>query len=344
MPSGVVHRIRFGLLASGGYVQRRDFIALLGGVFNWSFAAHAQQKAMPVVGFLSIFSRPANPGDLLRGPIHQGMGEMGFVEGQNMVWEYHWAHFHHDLLPALAADLVTRKVDVIVTAAGLPPALAAKNATSTIPIVFTDVGDPVGFGLVASLARPGGNLTGFSNLTVELMPKRIELLCELIPQAAVIALLVNPDNEVADQVIRTTQEAAHAKGIQLTVLKATTEAEINAAFDQLKVGGLLVASDPFFGARITQVVALAARHAVPAMYWRSGWVAAGGLISYGADIDALYREAGIYAGRILKGAKPADLPVPQPTTFKLVVNLKTAQALGLTVPPSILARADEVIE
>jgi len=305
----------------------------------------AQQKAMPVVGFLNSFSAPAYLSGLRRGPIAQGMSEMGFVEGQNMIWEYRWADMHFDRLPALAADLVTRKVDVIVTVAGAPPALAAKNATSTIPIVFTNVGDPVGFGLVISLARPGGNLTGFSSLTVEMVPKRLQLLCELVPQAAVIALLVNPNNEMGtEDQIKTAQEAARAKGVRLTILKARNEDEIEAAFAELHADALLVGDEALFFSRRAQLVALAARHAVPTMYWHREFVAAGGLISYSADIDVLFRQAGIYAGRILKGAKPADLPVQQPTTFKLSVNLKTAEALGLTVPPSIRARADEVIE
>jgi len=262
-----------------------------------------------------------------------------------MMAEYRWAEGHYERLPALAADLVSRKVDLIVTSGGTPAALAAKNATSTIPIVFTNVADPIGSGLVASLSRPGGgNLTGFSDLNLELMPKRLELLCELVPQAAEIALLVNPENKMADQFIRITQEAARAKGKQLSVLKATTEAEIDTAFEQLQAGGLLFHAEPFLGSRRDQLVALAARHAVPAIYWSPGFVVAGGLISYGPDFDALLRQLGVYAARLLKGAKPADLPVQQPTVFKLVTNLKTAKALGLTIPPSILARADEVIE
>ena len=326
-------------------MQRRDFIALLGGVFSWPFLAHAQQKPMPVIGQLSPSSPPANLGDLVRGPIHQGMSEMGFVEGKNMMWEYRWAEGHYERLPALAADLVSHKVDLIITGSGTTTALAARNATSTIPIVFTNVGDPVGSGLVASLARPGGNLTGFSDLNLELTPKRLELLCELVPQAAEIALLVNPDSATgAAQIIKFAQGAALVKGLQLAVLKASSESEIEAAFTQLHADVLLVHPEPFFGTRRDQFVALAAKHALPAIYWNRGWVAAGGLISYGPDVDALLRQAGIYAGRILEGAKPADLPVQQPTTFKLVVNLKTAEALGLTVPPSILARADEVIE
>jgi putative ABC transport system substrate-binding protein len=329
-------------------MHRRRFIALLAAAITAARTLRAQQKAMPVIGWLAGFSPPANPGDsdLVR-RVRRGLSETGFVEGQNMTSEYRWADYHYDQLPALAADLVNHKVDLIITGGGAPPALAAKNATSTIPIVFTDVGDPIGFGLIASLAQPGGNLTGFSNLTVELEPKQLEMLCELVLRAAVIALLVDPKNEMAEKHIRTTQEAARAKGIKLAVLKASTEAEIDAAFaaiQQLQAGGLLVAADAFFFRRRAQFVALAAQHAVPAIYWDPRFVAAGGLVSYGTDTDALFREAGIYAGRILKGAKPADLPVPQPTTFKLVVNLKTAKALGLTIPPSILARADEVIE
>ena len=247
----------------------------------------------------------------------------------------------------MAADLVSRKVDLIITSGGAPPALAAKNATSTIPIVFTGVADPVRFGLVASLARPGVNLTGFSDLNLELTPKRLELLCELVPQATAIALLVNPDNEMTGKHISITQEAARAKGVQLPVLKAATEGEIDMAFaslGQLQAGGLVVAADPFFFSRREQLAALASRQAIPAIYANRQYAAAGGLISYGTDSQALARQAGVYAGRILKGEKPADLPVQQPTRFELVVNLNTAKALGLTVPPSILSRADEVIE
>jgi ABC-type uncharacterized transport system substrate-binding protein len=330
-------------------MRRRELITLLGGAAAaWPLAARAQQKAMPVIGQLSYSSPPANLGDLLRGPVHQGMSEMGFVEGQNMTWEYRWAENHYDRLPALAADLVSRKVDLIVTSdGGTPAALAAKSATSTIPIVFAFVSDPVGSGLVASLARPGGNLTGFSNIAGELAPKRVELLSELVPQAGVIALLVNPNNTSADGVIRYAQEAARAKGVQLPVLKAAAEGEIDAAFAslvELHATALVVARDAFFTSRREQLVALASRHAVPAIYgWRE-FAAAGGLISCGSNDTATMREVGMYAGKILKGEKPADLPVQQPTIFELVVNLKTAKALGLTVPPSILPRADEVIE
>jgi putative ABC transport system substrate-binding protein len=307
--------------------------------------AGAQQKAMPVIGYLGTPS----PGLFASyvAAFHQGLSETGYVEGQNVTIEYRWAEDRFDRLPALAADLVGRKVDVIVASGGYLSAFAAKSATLTIPIVFTGVGDPVGAGLVASLARPGGNVTGFSPFGFELMPKRLELLAELVPQARVIALLVNPNDPRAEGLIRDLQEAARVTGVQLQILKASTESEIDAAFAtliQLHTGALLVAIDPFFFSRREQLVALASRHAVPAIYpWRE-LAAAGGLISYGPSLPAIYRQVGIYAGRILKGAKPADLPVQQPTTFELVVNLKTAKALGLTVPPSILARADEVIE
>jgi len=325
-------------------MKRREFVLILSAAVAAAVPLRAQQKAMPVVGALNVGSPPANLGDLLRGPIHQGMGEMGFVEGQNMKWENRWAEGHYDRLSALAADLVSRKVDLMIATDGTPTAIAAKNATSTIPIVFTGVGDPVGFGLVASLSRPGGNLTGLSDLNVELTPKQLELLCELAPQAAAIAVLVNPNNDMSERQVKAAEEAAQTKGVRLAVLKAGSEGEIEAAFAQLHTDALLVGGDALFISRRGQLVALAARHAVPVIYNRPVFVAAGGLMSYGDDPDTFNRQAGIYAGKILKGAKPADLPVQQPTTFKLVINLKTARALGLTIPPSILARADEVIE
>jgi len=327
-------------------MHRRRFVALLGGAIAPPCVAAAQQKAMPVVGFLSVFSPPTGPGEVGRGPLLQGLNQTGFVEGENMSIERRWAEGHYDRLPAMAADLVSRKVDLIVTIGGTPPALAAKNATSTIPIVFAGLGNPVGTGLVASLARPGGNITGFSNVAGELTPKRLELLCELVPQATVIALLANPDN-AGKQYVRSRQAAARAKGVQLPVLMARTEDEIDTAFaslGQLQAGGLVVEADAFFNSRREQLLALASRYAVPTIYENRGFTAAGGLISYGIDNAALARQAGIYAGRILKGEKPADLPVQQPTVFELVVNLKTAKTLGLTAPPLILARADEVIE
>jgi len=324
-------------------MRRRDFIILLAGaVGGWPSAVSAQQKAMPVIGFLGAAAPPAS----FMAAFRQGLSETGYIEGQNLAFEYRWAENNYDRLPALAADLVGRKVDVIVAFA-VQGALAAKDATSTIPIVFTFVGDPVGLGLVASLARPGGNVTGFSNIVSQLTPKRLELLAELVPQAGVIALLVNPNSRTTEPLIPDMQEAARAKGVQLHILKAGTESEIDAAFAtlvELHADGLVVAGDPFIFSRRDQLVALASRHAVPAIYPISAWAEAGGLISYGTSLAAVMPQVGSYSGRILKGAKPADLPVQQPTTFELVVNLKTAKALGLTVPPSILARADEVIE
>jgi putative ABC transport system substrate-binding protein len=326
-------------------MHRRRFIALLGAAITAAGAVQARQKAMPVIGYLSAGSASSSP-DPFWVAFQQGLSETGWAEGKNLVMEYRWAEGYYDQLPALAADVVSRNVDVIVTP-GTVPARAAKGATSTIPIIFTGVGDPVGSGLVASLAQPGGNLTGFSNIATELNPKRFELLCELVPQAKVIALLVNPNQPNNERVTGEVQEAARAKGVQLPILKASTESEIDADFAtlfELHAGALFLGGDPFFFSRREQFLAQASRHAVPASYtWRE-FAAAGGLISYGVRVTDSFRQAGSYAGRILKGAKPADLPVQQPTTFELVVNLKTAKELGLTIPPSILARADEVIE
>jgi putative ABC transport system substrate-binding protein len=277
----------------------------------------------------------------------RGLGEIGYVEAQNVMIEYRWAEGRYDRLPALAADLVGRKVDLIAAVGGVPSALAAKGATATIPIVFVGVGDPVAIGLVANPARPGGNLTGLSAMNNELMPKCLELLSELVPQAKVIALLVNPSNPTAELLIREGKEAASAKGVQLPIVKAGTESEVDAAFAtfaQLQPGGLIVAADPFLNSRREQLVALASRYAVPAIYQGRDFAEAGGLLSYGSSIPAMFGQAGIYAGRVLKGEKPANLPVQRPTVFELVINLKTAKALGVTVPQSLLARADEVIE
>ena len=325
-------------------MRRRNFIILLAGASGWPSAARAQHKAMPVIGLLD--SASPGPEAPFLAAFHDGLSETGYVEGQNVAIEYRWSEGSYDRLPALAADLVGRQVDVIA-ANDIPAARAAKNATTTIPIVFAVGIDPVEFGLVAGLARPGGNLTGVGFLNVELMAKRLELLSELVPQAGAFVLLVNPTNENAERVVRDGQDAARAKGVQLPVLKASTESEIDAAFAtlvQLQAGGLVVQAEPLFNSRREQLVALASRHAVPAISaWRE-FADAGGLISYGASRTGGWRQIGTYVGKILKGAKPADLPVQQPTTFELVVNLNTAKALGLTVPPSILARADEVIE
>ena len=306
-------------------------------------ALRAQQKAMPVIGYLNGGSPTANPS---LAAFQQGLRETGWVEGQNLSIEYRWAQFHYDRLPALAADLVSRRVDVIAACGGAGEAFVAKNATSTIPIVVMTGVDPVAAGLVASLARPGGNLTGVTNLNTQLWQKRVELIAELVPQAKAIGLLQNPNNAQIGAIFDSAQQAASAKGLQLEALKASTEAEIDTAFAtaaQRHIGAVVV-GDPLFDSLSEQVVALAARHAVPAIYiWRK-YVAAGGLISYGAIFTAAYHEVGIYAGKILNGAKPADLPVQQSTNFELVINLKTAKELGLTVPSAILARADEVIE
>jgi ABC-type uncharacterized transport system substrate-binding protein len=323
-------------------MTRREFTLLLGGMMAAARPMRAQQKAMPVIGFLSATSSGrAAPLAAFR----NGLSDTGYIEGQNLAIEYRWAEDHYERLAALAADLVGRKVDVILASGADVSAFAAKGATSTMPIVFTVAGDPVERGLVASLARPGGNLTGVTGFASELVPKRLELLSELVPQAGVVALLVNPNSPNAEHVMRDVQEAARVKGVQLDILKAGTEAEIDAAFAMLgqqHTGALLVAGVPF--SRREQLVALASRHAVPAIYpWREA-TEAGGLISYGSSVAAVYRLLGTYVGKILKGAKPADLPVQQPTTFELVVNLNTAKTLGLAVPPSILARADEVIE
>jgi putative ABC transport system substrate-binding protein len=324
-------------------MRRRDLILLLGGAMTAAPALRAQQKAIQVIGFLG--SGSPRPVALSVAAFQQGLGETGYADGQNVAIEYRWAEGRYDRLPGMAVDLVGRRVDVIA-AFGIPAALAAKNATSTIAIVF-GAGGPVEVGLVANLARPDGNLTSVSFLNVELMAKRLEYLSELASQARAITLLVNPNNANAEPMIQDVHEAARAKRVQLQILKAGTESEIEAAFAtlvQLQAGALAVGTDPFFLSRRDQLVTLAARHAVPAIYELREFAAAGGLISYGLNLSASYRQVGIYTGKILKGAKPADLPVQQPTKFELVVNLKTAKSLGLTIPQSILGRADEVIE
>jgi ABC-type uncharacterized transport system substrate-binding protein len=323
-------------------MRRRELLLLLGGAVTAARALRAQQKAMPVIGYLGSTS----PGPYLA-MYRQALSEIGYVDGQNLAIEYRWAEGRTDRLPALAADLVDRKVDLIAAFGGIPSARAAKNATSTIPIVFLIGTDPVADGLAVSFARPGGNLTGVTVLIEALYAKRLELLSELVSQARVIALLVNPNGVNPEGVIREVQEAARARGLQLHIWKADSEAEIDAAFASLAqqhADALLVSANPFFDTRRDQLLALAARHAVPAMYaWRE-FATTGGLISYGASLADVYRQLAIYAGKILNGANPAELPVQQPTKFELVINLKTAEALGLTIPQSILARADEVIE
>ncbi len=322
-------------------MTRRDFMALLATTVAWPLAVHAQQRKMPVIGFLSLGS----PGPFAPNvaAFRQGLAEIGYVDGQNVAIEYRWAEGRFDRLPALAADLVGRKVDVIVTEGGDSTTLAAKNATSTIPVVFHGQSDPVAKGLVASLARPGGNLTGVSMMAAELLPKLLELLLELVPQARLIALLVNPDDPYTERIIGHMQEAARAKRVDLRVLKARKASEIDGAFAilvELQADGLVLGPIGFR----RQIAALASRHAVPAIGLPRDFPDAGGLLSYGPSLTAAYHLKGIYTGKILNGAKPADLPVQQPTRFELVVNLKTAKEIGLTIPPSILARADEVIE
>jgi putative tryptophan/tyrosine transport system substrate-binding protein len=329
-------------------MRRRIFLggstAILAAAVLFSDALAEQPTKLPVIGFLSSLSPGPSP-ELAA--FRQALSEAGYVEGQNLAIEYRWAEGHYDRLPALAADLVGRKLDLIVTSGGNLSALAAKSAAPTIPIVFETGDDPVATGLVASLPRPGGNLTGVSILITELVPKRLELLSELVPQATVIALLVNPHSSNAETDIGAAQGAARVKGVRLAILKAATEGEIDAAFAflmQQQAGGLVVDGDPFFSSQREQLIAQAARHAVPTIYYWRGFVASGGLISYGTSFVGVFRQLGIYAGKILNGAKPADLPVEQPTKFELIVNLKTAQALGLTIPQRILALADEVIE
>jgi len=325
-------------------MRRREFISLLGGAAaTWPLSARAQQGAMPVIGFLN--SRAFGENATLLVPFHRGLKEAGYVEGQNLTVEYRWAEEKYDRLSALAADLVGRRVAVIV--ANGPAVRPAKAATSTVPIVFVVGFDPVAFGLVGSLNRPSGNLTGVSVLDVEIGAKRLELLHELVPTATVMALLVNPTTPAAETIARDAQVAARALGLQLHVLRASSDRDFDTVFAtvaQRRVGALVIGADPFFTNQSRQLAELAARHAVPTIYEFREFAAAGGLISYGTSIGDAYRLAGAYTGRILKGEKPADLPVQQSTKFELVINLKTAKALGLTVPDKLLAIADEVME
>jgi putative tryptophan/tyrosine transport system substrate-binding protein len=325
-------------------MNRRKLIALLGGAsVAWPFGARAQQPAMPVIGFLHSASLEPNAKRLAG--FRKGLREAGFIEGQNVAIEFRWAAGQNARLPELAADLIGKPVTMIATLSSTPATLAAKAATTTIPIFFLIAEDPVELGLVASLNRPGGNATGISSQNVELVAKRLSLLRELAPQAGHVAALLNSSNPNAKPVSRMLQAAATTLGVQLNVLEASTDREIETAFLSLKPGSaLLVGTDPSFFARRASLVALAARHAVPTMYDNRESPDVGGLVSYGQNTETSWEQAGRYVGRILKGEKPADLPVVQPTKFEFVINLKTAKALGLDVPPTLLARADEVIE
>ena len=327
-------------------MRRREFITLLGGAAAaWPRAARAQQGATPTIGYLS--TRSPSEAKYVTDAFTQGLNENGYVEGRNLAIEFRWANLQYDRLPALASDLVRRQVAVIAAVGGSHSGLAAKAVTSTIPIVFVSAGDPVTFGLVTSLNRPGGNVTGISMITVALAPKRLELLHELVPAPAAIAMLVNPTSPYVEAETADVKASARVLGRQLRVLNAGTAQEIDAAFATLvqqRAGGLLVSGDPFFDSERDRLVALAARHSVPAIYqWRE-FATIGGLISYGTSILDAYRQAGVYVGKILKGATPADMPVLQPTRFETVVNLKTAKALGVAVPDKLIVAADEVIE
>ena len=326
-------------------MRRREFITLLGGAAAWPLAARAQQQGMPVIGFLD--SKSPDDSAHIVAAFRRGLNGSTFIEGQNVAIEFRWAQNQYDQLPALAADLVRRRVDVIAATGG-PAALAAKAASATIPIVFRLAADPIAAGLVASLSRPGGNITGVTSLNLEVGPKRLEFLHELVPTATIMAALVNPTNPSNAEILsRDLQATARLLGLQLHLLHASSDADIDAVFatlTELRAGGLVIGTDAIFTSRDEKLAALALRYRIPTIYqWRE-FVAAGGLISYGGSFADSYRLAGVYTGRILKGEKPADLPVQQATKLELFINLKTAKALGITVPSTLLALADEVIE
>jgi len=328
-------------------MRRRDFITLLGGAAAWPIAARAQQPGLPVIGYLNARASADGAAKRYRAAFLRGLSEAGFIEGQSVKIEYRWAEGQYERLPALAADLVSRSVTMIVATGGDFSLLAAKGATAAIPIVFTTAGDPVQAGLVTSLNRPGGNVTGVTSLGIELGAKLLEVMHEMVPAAGTIALLLNPNNASAAALSNDTAAAARALGLTLHVLRASTQDEIDTIFAslaQLRVGALVIASDAFFTAQADQIATWAVRSAVPALSTERLFPEAGGLMSYGGDFSEVYRQAGLYAGRILKGDKPADLPVVQATKIELIINLKTAKALGVTVPITLLGRADEVIE
>ena len=327
-------------------MRRRDFIKVIAGSSaTWPLAARAQQPEMPVIGFLCSLSPAAVARPLAA--FRQGLENVGYEEGKTVAVEYRWAEGQYDRLPALAADLVRHRVSVIVTVGGDPPAFAAKAASMTTPIVFMVGRDPVKLGLVATLNRPGGNATGINLLITEMETKRIELLRELVPAAAKFAALINPKNADAQVQLNDVQSAAHILGQQIEIIDASDELDLDKAFARLtqdKIGGFVLVADPFFVNRRDQIISFAKEHRIPAVYFVREFADSGGLASYGTSLVDAYRQVGIYAGKILNGAKPTELPVVQPTKFELVINLKTAKALGLTIPPSLLATADEVIE